>query len=644
MKVYLGIGTKPPIELDTKSPASRVLVASAGDLVKARIVLDGDESALTESDDVSFILQTGMDPDVRVEAQLECGKSEGRFLCRQKRDGKWHEDDKYRLFQGNLGATCLYVMNRYDSDMPPWRLAVVEVFNGSKGKLYDGMVGEILRLGLPHYVIADFKWQMYRNKFSLRWSDGYTSYDDETVMLRLLSSLIRRELLPNVREIARALQLRFIAQKRMVSLERVSRMNKSVRRNIARLMRYRSIETIDDLDSGKIMASVRMASADIPAHTVIRTFLEHFVLRRLDIIEESFLSRLTLSGKEMEGMKTGSRQKSRLNKWAEAKAVADSVRRKIALVRELRSRIKTIVRLPFLAVSNPALTVFDVDSKEFSATIHYRRIYHAMREYSRTCFWWASDTSDGCWRIPQIELSDQGETRLQKKYSSVYENWCYARMLAAMTNLGFIREESVHEAGEGTICIFKKNGVTVKVIHGIVALPKEDCEFYLTDQGRFLLTPDFAIVISAQGVNNACWIVADAKSDDCLRSHMVEARNKYASKILRYGKQPMASVLFRSGDSNKESPLAGIEFPPPPVVEWAETNEHNLEEAKNDHSCDDYRWRPGYGVVPGSKTAPTFHGHVRANIISVGKTDRIFEEFMDGIIQTALRRIGVISV
>ncbi len=641
MKVYLGIGTKPPIELDTKSPASRVLVVSAGDLVKARIVLDGDESALTESDEASFILQTGMDPDVRVEALLECGKSEGRFLRRQKSNGKWQENDKYRLFQGNLGTTCLYVMNRYDSDMPPWRLAVVEVLNGSKGKLYDGMVGDILRLGLPHYVIADFKWQMYRNKFSLKWSDGYTSYDDETVMLRLLSPLIRRELLPNVREIARALQLRFIAQERMISLERVSRMNKSVRRNITRLMRHRSIETIDDLDSGKIVASVRMASADIPAHAVIRTFLEHFVLRRLDIIEKRLLSRLNQSEKEMECMQVGS-QSFKVNKWAEAKAVTDSVRRKRALVRGLRSRIKTIVRLPFLAVSRAALTVFDVDAKEFSATIHYRRIYHAMREYSRTCFWWASDTSDGRWRIPQIELSDQGETRLQKKYSSVYENWCYARLLVAMSNLGFIQEEGVHEAGKSTICIFKKNGATVKVAHGIEAEAKADSEFYLTDQGRNILTPDFAIVISAQGVSDDCWIVADAKSDDVLRGHMVEKRNDYASSIERHGKKPMASILFRSGDGETETPLAEIEMPPPPIAEWRNKDELDPEEVRNDHSDDKYRWKPGYGVVSYNDVTMTYHGHVRANITSVGEAGPIFEEFMDGIIQTALRRIGAI--
>ena len=194
MKVYLSIGSRLPIEFNTKLPAQRELVVSAGDFARAKICLDDDETALTQEDDISFILQVGMDPDVRAEAVIECGKKDGKFLFRRKDKGQMREEEKFRLFQGCLGSTCLYVMKRYDSEKPPLRLAVIEVCNDAKGKLYDGMVDDILRLGLPNYVIDDFKWQMKRNKFSLKWGDGYTSYDDEDVMLRLLCRLVRREL------------------------------------------------------------------------------------------------------------------------------------------------------------------------------------------------------------------------------------------------------------------------------------------------------------------------------------------------------------------------------------------------------------------------------------------------------------------
>ena len=645
MKVFLKVGAKdikPPF--DSKDSSPRSLKVRAWDIVKAKICLDKDEVALTKDDDVSFILQIGGDTDVRAFAKIESGKTRGKFLYREKVNGKWKEDDKFRLFRGTPGGTALFVLKRYDSDAPVWTLASIEVCDEVKGKLYDGMVGDILRMGLPHYVIDEFKWQMARNRFSLKWRYGYTSYESVDAMLLVLSRLIRRELEPNLREIARAVQYKFVKQERLMSLSRVHRVNGVVRRNVSRLMRHQSIESIADIECGKVRALASEATTDIPAHAVIRTFLEQFVLHRLDIIEKDIMARLHHSTEDMKRHSNGTHQ-YKINKWAEAKAESESCGRKLRLVHELRSRIIPFVTASFLSVAKPGRYVFDVDANEFDATSNYRRLYVVMLEYSRTRFSWTSEDSNERFRILQVDVSSRGETRLQKKYSSVYENWCYARMLTAMKDLGFSLQDHRYQAdGAGTVCTYEKDGVSVKVMHGIVAVPQEDCEFYLTDQGRYQLTPDFSIVISVQGVTEDCWIVADAKSDDCLRSHMVEKRNDYASKILRYGKRPMASVLFRSGDSNKESPFAGIELPPPPVDEWKKKDEDNLEEVKNDHSSDDYRWGPGYGVVPGSNPAVTYHGHVRANISStVGKYGRIFEEFMDGMIKTALRRIGAIQ-
>lgn len=644
MKVFLTVGTKPPVEFDSKKPISRPLKVRAWDIVKAKICLDKDEVAQTEDDYVEFVIQTGARPDVRAVAEIESGKTSGAFLYKHKDKGKRKESNKFKLFQGTVGGTGLFVFNRYDSHVPEWKLTNIEVCDEVKGKLYDGMVGDILQMSLPHYVIDEFRWQMVRNKFSLRWRYGYTSYESEDVMLRILGRLIRRELEPNLREIARALQCKFIKRERLMPLSRVHRVNGVIRRNVVRLMSRRSIESIDDIESGKVLALASEATTDIPAHEVIRTFLEQFVLYRLDIIEKSITSRLQKTKKDMQSYRNDATP-YKINKWAEAKAEFESCGRKLRLVDELRSRVIPFLTSTFLSAAKHDCDVFNVDAGEFEATINYRRLYVAMLEYSRTCFWWTSDDSNKRTRIPQVQLSCQGETRLQTKYSIVYENWCYARMLSAMNNLGFVLQENRNGEqanGEGAVCIYKKNGTTVKVMHGIVALTKEDCEFYLTDQGRHQLTPDFAIVISAQGVNNDCWIVADAKSYGRLDGETVDKRNGYASKILRHGKIPMASVLFRSGDSDNDLPFAEIEMPPPPVEEWAETDEHNPEEVKNDHSSDDYRWRSGYGVVPGSKPATTYHGHVRANISTLGTSGRIFEEFMDGMIKTALRRIGAI--
>ena len=649
MKVFLKVGgkeIKPPFDSNDSSPRS--LKVRAGDIVEATIHLDEDEAALTNDSDVSFILQIGGDPDVRAFAEIESGKTIGRFLYSEKVEGKRKEVDKFQLFRGTPGGTGLFVFKRYDCSAPVWTLASIEVCDEVKGRLYDDMVVDILRMGLPHYVIDEFKWQMARNRFSLKWRYGYTSYESVDVMLLVLSRLIRRELEPNLREIACAVQYEFVKRERFMSLTRVHRVNGVVRRNVVRLMCHRSIESIDDIECGKVRAFASEATADIPAHAVIRTFLEQFVLHRLDIIEKDITARLQHSKIEMESYRKGHEQ-FKVNKWAEAKAEFESCGRKVRLVHELRSRIIPFVAASFLSVAKHNLYVFDVDADEFDATNNYRRLYVAMLEYSRTCFSWISEDSNERFRILQVDVSSQGETRLQKKYSMVYENWCYARMLSAMKNLCFILQECRYKTdGGGTVCTFEKDGISVKVMHGVLAMNEynpafyEGYEFYLTDQQSKCRTPDFAIVISAQGIDEDCWIVADAKSDDCLRSHMVETRNYYASSILRYGKKPMASVLFRSGDSEKESPFAGIELPPPPVVEWAKSDERRNLEEKIDHSRDDYLWKPGYGVVPGSNPAVTYHGHVRANIKSVGTSGRVFEEFMDAIIQTGMRRIGAL--
>ncbi len=649
MKVFLKVGgkeIKPPF--DSKDSSPRSLKVRAGDIVEATIHLDEDENALTNDGDVSFILQIGGEPDVRAFAEIESGKTRGKFLYSEKVDGKRKEFDKFQLFRGTPGGTGLFVLKRYDSSAPVWTLASIEVCDEVKGRLYDGMVVDILRMGLPHYVIDEFKWQMARNRFSLKWCYGYTSYESVDVMLLVLSRLIRRELEPNLREISCAVQCEFVKRERFMSLSRVHRVNGVVRRNVVRLMCRRSIENIDDIECGKVRAFASEATTDILAHAVIRTFLEQFVLHRLDIIEKDITVRLEHSKKEMESHRCSTRRYDN-NKWAEAKVESESCVRKLRLVHELRLRIVPFVSASFLSAAKHDIYVFDVDADEFEATNNYRRLYAAMLEYSRTCFSWTSENSNEQFRILQVDVSNQGETRLQKKYSIVYENWCYARMLSAMKNLSFALQECRYRTdGGGTVCTYEKDGISVKLIHGVLAMNEnypgyyDDCEFYLTDQQSRFRTPDFAIVISVQGIDEDCWIVADAKSDDCLRSHMVETRNYYASSILRYGKKPMASVLFRSGDSEKESPLPGMELPPPTVVEWAKMDERGNLEEKIDHSRDDYRWEPGYGVVPGSNPTVTYHGHVRANIKSVGKDSRVFEEFMDGIIQTGMRRIGAL--
>ena len=193
--------------------------------------------------------------------------------------------------------------------------------------------------------------------------------------------------------------------------------------------------------------------------------------------------------------------------------------------------------------------------------------------------------------------------------------------------------------------VFRKDNIEVKLMHGITAKkPRKDCssEFVYTGEYCKKTTPDFAIVICNRENDKYKWVVLDAKSDAKLRSHMVEARSKYAN-IERRGEKPFASIekpfasiLFRSGESDGE--CAGIEFPSPPIFEETRATTIEKDEDKlDDHSKDDYKWVPGRGIVEGEEILPPYHGNLRVNVSSLANNKTVFSEFMEGLIITALR-------
>ena len=265
-----------------------------------------------------------------------------------------------------------------------------------------------------------------------------------------------------------------------------------------------------------------------------------------------------------------------------------------------------------------------------------------MLEFMRQRFWWVGDTDSEAWALPKFEMSDEGESLLQTKYSLVYENWCYARLIKAFKHIGF----SLLNGGclankDGSYCMFEKDGLCVQLIHGIHAEKRKPKNiqgdmFICEDQGTSLLTPDFALVFGLDGKADRQWMVLDAKSNARMRDHMINKRNQYAGGITyttdgQNRVKPFACMLVWSGE-NKDM------FPD---VEMPLSHEDRYSKGGGSGPTDDYSWRSDYGIEVGEDGYTTFHGHLRVNVKSAKMRQNIFDEFVDGISKTARRLLGM---
>ena len=111
--------------------------------------------------------------------------------------------------------------------------------------------------------------------------------------------------------------------------------------------------------------------------------------------------------------------------------------------------------------------------------------------------------------------------------------------------------------------------MSVQLIHGIRAEKRRPKDiqgkmFICEDQGRSLLTPDFALVFGLEGKAERQWMVLDAKSDAVMKDHMINKRNQYAGGITYTTDgqdriKPFVCMLVWSGEN--EDMFPGVEMP-----------------------------------------------------------------------------------
>lgn len=592
------------------------------DVVSACAVIEAGEQ------DDCFILQMGNDPDIR--ALKDFGSKD--FIT-------WDNNNKkissFKLFQGTVGTSYLFLINE-QGDVNP--LAEVAVINEDKEHLYDAMVADLLGQGLPHFVVDDFKWQMCHNHFSLDWHSGYASYESADVMLRVLAKLIKR-MAPLLLFINNSPIMRYERKFQWRCISKLSHISPHLSKSIESMMGRNCTNSIDEMPEALIYASSKMCSYNAPAHSVILTFLENFVQRRLGIIGVELNDRLPTKTKKHKSLSN----KYTVNMYAEEKSRLDSIKRKIALQEKLSAKVREFLSYQFLSGARGDVSVYDVECDEFSFNEGYQQLYKLMIDYSRTSFWWIGDSSNGIWKMPKMVLSGNGEPRLQQKYSIVYENWCYAKLIEAMLAMGFECKEGHHiKNTNGSSIHFKKGSTEVLIVHGISAPIKRKGENH---QGEFIYsgnaksqekTPDFAIII-ANGISSS-WIVVDAKSDARPNSKMARKREEYCD-IERYGDKPLASLLLISCDDKMEGAIPAIEIPPSSQNASTVSNFFSINEDSYENVTHvfDYMWHEGYGIVEGDNDTPPYQGNIKVNAYSLKRDPSFLQRFLLGMIATVSR-------
>ena len=638
-------GSTRELTLSPESARSTYIKVSAHDAVQAEIHLDKGELGH------DYIIQAGNQPDIRGFTEGNPGKSVLRFAYWDRREGRDVKREAMKLFQGTIGG-CLLVVREFDStdhgcSSRIYPMAQVLVTDKDKSGLYDLMVAEILDMDLPHFCLDDLRGQMYKSRFTLSFREGYTSYEDQDVMLKAISNTVK-DITPLLGAISLSPQEKFIKSSKRAPMPSLHRVDGYTRKALQKVFFRFCSENVSALNDVRVSQTRKVLSLDIHPHRVIKWYLE-VLLSRCNKIKNSFVEQVAECEKEVERFfrqASKAREKDRMglvaksgNQWAETKANVEGLRRKIASCSRIKASIRALMSMNIVQSTTFAMPIFCVVASEFTSNRFYSRLHRVMLEFMRQRFWWVGDMDSAVWTLPEFEMSDEGEPRLQAKYSLVYENWCYAQLVNAFKRIGFSLLSGGRLGNEdGSFCLFKKDGLSVQLIHGIRAEKRNPKNiqgemFICDDQGTSLLTPDFALVFGRDGKVGKQWMVLDAKSNAGMMDHMIAKRNQYAGGITYTTNgqdrvKPFASMLVWSGEGKDMFP--GIEMPLPREYRYNSKGE----------GCglvDDYLWRGNYGIEVGEDGYPTFHGHLRVNVKSAKKRQNIFDEFVDGISKTARR-------
>lgn len=608
------------------------------------------------SDNCEYWLQIGHDPDTIAKVEMGIGQVGDLPSKQKKSDFLWKEKKVFPLFQSTMGRTYLRLFEMaYDEDGVISIVREVISFPiyiippKEKENRYIKMIRDLK--DTPQFFLDDFRGQMQLNCFSTNWDDGYSSHDDASIELEAVERVLDALQKP-LEDICRAPKTKYAFGLRRTCADRIGRCSSRDERRIERLK---------DLGGGveRVALRSKFVDYDVNAHSAVRHFLRRLVWRCDDILLAFTASceKLISEIRELKDLYSDNQRDpacaaSIHSKQRQIEVFRDKIRRAHCV----RARAIDCQNLSVLRSAKRSIRIFDVPRTAFTGSVGYEKAYETILEFERRRFWWVGQKSS-FYKTPRLSLANESarESRWARKYSMVYEFWCYQRMLKALTTIGFTCVNGEWLSPEdGSQCVFRRGELEIKIIHGFSAKDKSkadvNSEFWLDpdampSKGKDEIvetarerTPDFAIVFKNLSTRKTKWIVADAKSHDRMNlKQIIFKREKY----LRFVKHRVdigcigfedaaQSWMIYAGED--ESSPCGIECPPLPS-EWLKKGEFDP------NACDSgYTFTAKEGIVR-TKEGDLPRGHLHVNVGSLGTDNSIFEDFFSGEAATMAREL-----
>ncbi|MBQ3290612.1 MAG: hypothetical protein IJH50_14510 [Kiritimatiellae bacterium] len=594
--------------------------------------------------DSEYWLQVGFDPDVIAEARPKNGVAIFRY----------RKKSKFRLFQSTMGSSRLRLLEVVynEDDEPDIRREVLSVHvfvepPREKVKQFTSMIKDMHEA--PPFFQDYYRRQMLLCGFRTNWDEGYSSYADPDDELRAVKQVLD-ELREPMDYITKAPKTSFGFVDRKLLVERIRHCRGRVARKLERLSESNS-------GADRIVTSFKVANYEVTAHAVIKEFFSRLILR-CDDIKSCFVSKIEkLKNKMAECGSLYENRDSRHNnpayirQMSNMKELLKNFESKIKDVDSVKVRVEKFRGIDIFKNVSKAMTIFDVERTAFSGHIGYELAYDIILNFERCRHSWKGSASKK-YKVRKLtfdaDRKENGENKFARKYSMVYEFWCYYRLIKASESIcEFVHGQELM-ADEGCRCVFRKGDVELVIVHGFSARAnaKNDtwAEFWLEQDfddsnkgniGTRELTPDFAFIFKNLKSGKSEWIVADVKSDGSMKKRIIKRREKYLEKVRRKDSLTRdedsgasQSWILYSGEDEYSS--GGVECPPPRF------EENGFEDLYGGTSA--YSFSPEGGIEYKRKSDLP-RGHVHANIESLGDDNKPFEDFIKGEFATMEREL-----
>lgn len=638
-------------------------------VVRATLYANQDEV----DDCCEYWLQMGHDPEVR--ALVRRGRCERVGDADHSRRGffvDWRnkEESLFPLFQATMSHSVLYLRAvEYNEDGDPECDRVVlsvPVYVDppeSKKRRYLDMVGAMR--SMPQFFLDDLSGQMLLSGFTLKWQDGYSSYNDPSYELEGVNALYNK--------LEKLLAMAVNKPQKASGLVR-NRVDAGRVRHCTGHARRRLEKKQDGLNSGfKMLLLQKRQGYATRAHCVIRFFLQRLIDRCDDIARDFDAQVLSIRhsiarSKEIYG--GAKRDPAYVGSVQPRLANIRSLQAESAKARCVRSHISRLMQLEILSKAESTLRVFDVLASEFSSDPVYAEIYRLIFDFERKGFYWKGrksavnkmlDTSSADPRFS--DKRDEESEKWSRKFAMVYEYWCYCHLVKAFLDCGYrLDARTPPSPKDGSVCMFEKDDLEVELRHGIYATVgehvRESDDFWLDNSVKIEIknaaekreydelarerTPDFALIFRNKRTSKCSWIVLDAKSQDRMKfKEMILKRERYLH-VLHYrvptgvvgSEMPGQAWLIYAGEEEGEG-VCGVECPP--------VASPNLSADKGQvdpcAGSSAYSFSVSEGIIkkPG---VDRVRGHIHANVTNLVPSCSPFVDFVEAQTVTMLRDLA----